>query len=963
MLTISSAIACNSFQKDSEKELFSQESNYLNKFTLTDQQKSPLDKREMKSVVFSNNLEALLISSKNYNKSSAAMDVAVGSLEDPESAPGMAHFLEHMLFLGTRKYPNVGEYSEYLSANQGMSNAYTSRENTNYYFEVNTDAFEGALDRFAQFFVDPLFLQDYVEREMNAVNSEHQKNLNSDLWRKARVLNLFLQKKHPQRKFSTGTIDTLRKIDQKDLVAFYKNQYSANKMKLVLMSPLPMDALEKLAKEKFSNIKNTNKAKNVYPEKLYNNEDLPRQISLKSIKDLRELELIFATPSNKPYWKSKPNHLITFLVGHEGEGSLLSLLKKRALATSLSAWFEETSYAGQFHFKIGLTEKGLSHKDEIITHFFSYIKLLKMNKLPTHLYEEIKNMSNIEFVYKEHIEGGSVASYYASRLKEHPALELESRTELFFEYNNDHYQQFLSYIAPSHLNAILIANDAETNQVEEYYKAEYSSKKIAEKLVSTWTTAPTEKDLFLPKENKYIPSNLALLRSDIPNPPRQLLDKENGILWFQEDKEFKQPKGKVSLLLETPITSSSPNNKVKTLLYQKALQESLNEWKYQVNLAGLDFSVSYHIRGLQLIFEGYSEHIPKLMKQLANQLRNLTISEENFEIIKNDFKRGLNNLQYDKAYQKVLYELNDLSVPKTIHYNNYYNKKNNLDLISDKTLDDIKLFSQELFNVFSFEGLAYGNLTENSIKNATLYYFEKFSAKRLKEKERSEDTTYKIKNGESLAFIIDSENNSPNHCWGRYVQFGPRDMILNASLRVANSILQPDFYHELRTQNQLGYIVHSGLRYSEKALGLLFLVQSSEYNPIAIENYFDKWEDSVLSKLERISDFELESLKNAVSVSLREKDKTIAERHATLYFEAITMKSIFQYKEKLAKITESLTKADIIKQFKNSFIQNRKKSITVYLDKNPLHSIKSLLNKETKVITDKKIYKKSMPTF
>jgi len=70
----------------------------------------------------------------------ACIDVGVGSLSDPPELNGLAHFLEHMLFMGTEKYPEENSYAEYLSDNGGRFNAYTALENTNYYFDVNFNA-------------------------------------------------------------------------------------------------------------------------------------------------------------------------------------------------------------------------------------------------------------------------------------------------------------------------------------------------------------------------------------------------------------------------------------------------------------------------------------------------------------------------------------------------------------------------------------------------------------------------------------------------------------------------------------------------------------------------------------------------------------------------------------------------------------------------------------------------------
>jgi len=131
----------------------------------------------------------------------AALDVRVGSWHDPLPFPGLAHAVEHCLFLGTIKYPVSGgqhhdhhddsasgtrcslarshffpasppapphrqlshwlqgesDYNAYLAAHGGASNAYTDLEDTNYYFTAAASGMEGALDRFAQFFIAPTF--------------------------------------------------------------------------------------------------------------------------------------------------------------------------------------------------------------------------------------------------------------------------------------------------------------------------------------------------------------------------------------------------------------------------------------------------------------------------------------------------------------------------------------------------------------------------------------------------------------------------------------------------------------------------------------------------------------------------------------------------------------------------------------------------------------------------------------
>ena len=150
--------------------------------------KSPNDSRDYEYLVLDNKLKVLLISDSEADKGAASLSVQVGSFSNPSNVLGLAHFLEHCLFLGTKDYPGEDEYSKYLSENGGFSNAYTSTEETNYYFDVKWDALDGALKRFSQFFTSPLFNASGINREMNAVDSEHSKNLRSDIWRFQRLV-------------------------------------------------------------------------------------------------------------------------------------------------------------------------------------------------------------------------------------------------------------------------------------------------------------------------------------------------------------------------------------------------------------------------------------------------------------------------------------------------------------------------------------------------------------------------------------------------------------------------------------------------------------------------------------------------------------------------------------------------------------------------------------------------------
>jgi insulysin len=184
--------------------------------------KAATDKSEYRMLTLDNGLKVVLLSDPDLNKSSASLVAWVGSYNDPEDRAGLAHFLEHMLFLGSEKFPGESEYGNYLKSNGGYSNAYTSGDHTNYHFEISHQAFKGALDRFSQFFISPLFNADYTEREMNAVDSEFEKNLQSDNWRQQEIFRTLVDEKHPENHFSIGNLKSLEGIDRQEFMSFYE---------------------------------------------------------------------------------------------------------------------------------------------------------------------------------------------------------------------------------------------------------------------------------------------------------------------------------------------------------------------------------------------------------------------------------------------------------------------------------------------------------------------------------------------------------------------------------------------------------------------------------------------------------------------------------------------------------------------------------------------------------------------
>lgn len=207
-------------------------------------------------------IQVLLVSDARCEKrAAAAMCVhGAGARTAPTELPGLPHYLEHMLFLGSHKYPMESHYKKVVALHNGRCNASTSPEETVFHFEVDAGGFQDTLDVFAQFFIgQPLLDWNAAERELNAVTAEDSRNrINDD--RRARMV---LQHTVPTRdvgvttwsKFGTGNTSTLGPeaaaaagIDVRSALWAYREVfYRRDAMALCLISAASLDVLEALA--------------------------------------------------------------------------------------------------------------------------------------------------------------------------------------------------------------------------------------------------------------------------------------------------------------------------------------------------------------------------------------------------------------------------------------------------------------------------------------------------------------------------------------------------------------------------------------------------------------------------------------------------------------------------------------------------------------------------------------------
>ena len=372
--------------------------------------KSIYDEKNYKFLKLKNNLKVIIVNDKKADMSAACMLIRTGYRDDTVS--GITHFLEHMLFMGTKDYPKENDYFEFISKNGGMSNAGTGFDQTQYYFNIIPDKFLEALKIFSSFFTNPLLNKNSIQKEINAVHSEHSKNINNDGRRIFRLLGEVVNTDHPLKNFGTGNSDTLNIPNIRDkLIDFYNCFYKPENMCLVVHSKEEIDIIESEIIKNYSNVginifnKNNNncndmlKKSKYFPFRFNDNKDI--YIETIPIKDDDDAILLWQVKNDKNYYKFKPYDYIFYFFNNESKGSLYFYLKEKNLINNI--YCETLNYNDKillFCINVNFTEEGFKKKFEIIKLINDYFYGYVLNKFQDFVYNDLKSINEIKFKFK-----------------------------------------------------------------------------------------------------------------------------------------------------------------------------------------------------------------------------------------------------------------------------------------------------------------------------------------------------------------------------------------------------------------------------------------------------------------------------------------------------------------------------------------------------------------------------------
>ncbi|MBA2369105.1 MAG: insulinase family protein [Candidatus Protochlamydia sp.] len=813
------------------------------------------NQRQTAKIRLANGLEAYIISDPQAVQSGAVLTVQAGSWDDPDEYPGLAHFLEHMLFLGTEKYPIESDYDQYIRSNGGKSNAYTTNDYTLYLFTINNQAFQEGLDRFASFFKAPLFNPSGVGRELQAIDQEYAKNINNDEYRAIYVQKEISNPRHPYHRFSAGNSATLSKVSQAVLKDWYHNHYSANLMRLIVYGSAPLDTLKSWTIQDFSQIPNSKR----HPLKVtlpILNDGIQQELTyIEPIRDLRSLRLTWEIPASLDSEDEFKNEsVLCYILGHEGEGSLLASLKKDHLAEGIMCGGHRLgSEALILTMRVELTEEGLKEVNKVIERCFQAIKMLKEKEFPGYLFDEVKKIAILKYQFQPQEDPFEYLMTMGGLRVRGDLAAFPENKWIPTTFNPKSIQTFLSYLTPKQAAITVIAKPSELpvelEKREAWIGVSYHHKKISPEQLEKWNEAPIDPDLHLPVPNPFIPQHLAVLplsadqkaEPSIPHPSK-LIETEQGLIYFDKDKNFRIPNIVWMFEIQSPlINKESASLSVLTDLYLKCLEENLNPFYYPASLADLEYEITQEEQGILLTIKGYSDKAEVLFDEILSKLKSCKPSEPEFLLYKNQLMRGYQNFSKENALDQAVETF------KCLIHQSYASYTQKAQALAPVTFRQYEAYADLLFNQTYVRGILYGNNEESHALQLWNKLQSALGSQIFPEKERFVERILVLPDTGPYSIKVNIE--APAHALVLAIE----DVLFSFKTRAAQQILSQamgsSFYSTLRTKQQTGYLLYNTAEELDKHLFTIFAVQSNSHDPKDLLARFELFIESFLREM------------------------------------------------------------------------------------------------------------------
>ncbi|WP_406914374.1 pitrilysin [Klebsiella aerogenes] len=841
--------------------------------------KSEKDPRHYQAIRLQNGMVVLLVSDPQAVKSLSALVVPVGSLQDPADHQGLAHYLEHMTLMGSQKYPQPDSLAEFLKMHGGSHNASTAPYRTAFYLEVENDALNGAVDRLADAIAAPLLDKKYAERERNAVNAELTMARTRDGMRMAQVSAETINPAHPASQFSGGNLDTLSDKPGSPVLdalhAFRDRWYSANLMKAVIYSNKPLPELASIAAATYGRVPNHDISKPEITVPVVTDAQKGIVIHYVPAMPRKVLRVEFRIDNNSAQFRSKTDELVTYMIGNRSPGTLSDWLQKQGLAEGIRADSDPAvnGNSGVLAISATLTDKGLAHRDEVTAAIFSYLNLLRTQGIDKRYFDELAHVLELDFRYPSINRDMDYVEWLADTMIRVPVEHVLDVVNIADRYDAQAIKDRLAMMTPQNARIWYISPNEPHNKTAYFVNAPYQVDKISARTFTDWQQKSAAIKLQLPTLNPYIPDDFTLIKSDKAYPhPELIVDEPTLRVVYAPSQYFaSEPKADVSLVLRNPQAMDSARRQVMFALNDYLAGIALDQLSNQAAVGGISFSTGAN-NGLMVNANGYTQRLPQLFTALLDGYFSYTPTEEQLEQAKSWYAQMMDSADKGKAYDQAIMPIQMLSqVP-------YFERKTRRDLLPSITLKEVINYRDNLKARGRPELLVIGNMSARESTDLARQIQKQLGADG-NEWCRNKDVLIDSK---QLAMFEKAGSSTDSALAAVFAPPNVDEYSSMAASSLLGQIIQPWFYNQLRTEEQLGYAVFAFSMNVGRQWGMGFLLQSSDKQPAFLWQRFQAFFPTAEAKLRAMKPEEFAQIQQAAISQMLQAPQTLSEEASKL---------------------------------------------------------------------------------
>ena len=841
--------------------------------------KSDKDTRQYQAIRLDNGMVVLLVSDPQAVKSLSALVVPVGSLQDPAEHQGLAHFLEHMTLMGSKKYPQPDSLAEFLKMHGGSHNASTAPYRTAFYLEVENDALDGAVDRLADAIAAPLLDKKYADRERNAVNAELTMARTRDGMRMAQVSAETINPAHPGSQFSGGNLETLSDKPGKPVLdalhAFRDSWYSANLMKAVIYSNKPLPELASIAAATYGRVPNHDISKPEITVPVVTDAQKGIIIHYVPAMPRKVLRVEFRIDNNSDQFRSKTDELVTYMIGNRSPGTLSDWLQKQGLVEGIRADSDPVvnGNSGVLAISATLTDKGLAHRDEVTAAIFSYLNLLRSQGIDKRYFDELAHVLALDFRYPSINRNMDYVEWLADTMIRVPVEHTLDVVNIADRYDPQAIKDRLAMMTPQNARIWYISPKEPHNKTAYFVNAPYQVDKISEQTFADWQQKSSAIDLKLPVLNPYIPDDFSLIKSDKAYPHPQLIVDEPTLRVIYAPSQYfaSEPKADISLVLRNPQAMDSARRQVMFALNDYLAGIALDQLSNQAAVGGISFSTGAN-NGLMVNANGYTQHLPELFNALLDGYFSYTPTEEQLEQAKSWYAQMMDSADKGKAYDQAIMPIQMVSqVP-------YFQREERRALLPSITLKEVLEYRANLKAKGRPELMVIGNLTADQSTDMARQIQKQLGADG-NEWCRNKDVLVDRK---QLAIFEKAGNSTDSALAAVFAPPNVDEYASSAASSLLGQIVQPWFYNQLRTEEQLGYAVFAFSMNVGRQWGMGFLLQSNDKQPAYLWQRFQAFFPTAEAKLRAMKPEEFAQIQQAVIGQMLEAPQTLGDEASKL---------------------------------------------------------------------------------